>query len=110
MPAVEKTSPYTEWHTPGNKRTVYFTTGDTSTEEILECDVPNYFKYKVYNFTLSGRYFVKKLVGKWNIIEVDGHTKITWEYKIFPKSVIHRLLYLIFLRIAGFLTWNFQCV
>jgi hypothetical protein len=32
MPAIEKTSPYTEWHTPGNKRTVYFMTDDTSTE------------------------------------------------------------------------------
>jgi hypothetical protein len=98
MPAVEKTSPYTEWHTPGNKRTVYFTTGDTSTEEILECDVPNYFKYKVYDFTLSARYFVNKLTGEWDIIEDHDRTKITWKYKIFPKSVIHRIFILSFFR------------
>jgi hypothetical protein len=98
MPAVEKTSPYKEWHTPGNKRTVYFTTGDTATEEILECTVPNHFKYKVYNITLSARYFVKKLIGEWHITEDNGHTQITWQYQIFPKSVIHRLFILNFFK------------
>ena len=98
MPAVEKTSPYSEWHTPGNKRTVYLTDGNRTTEEILECDVPNYFKYKVYDFTISGRYFVKELIGEWHINEHNGRTKITWEYKIFPKSVIHRLFILNFFK------------
>jgi len=85
MSAVEKTNSYLEWYTPGNKRTVYFKTDDTSTEEILECDVPNYFKYKVYNFTLSARYFVKMLTGE-------------WQYNIFPKSFIHRLFILNFFK------------
>lgn len=35
LPGIERKSPFTEWHTPGNKRTVYFTTGDTATEEII---------------------------------------------------------------------------
>lgn len=98
MPAIEKTSPYKEWHTPGNKRTVYFTSGDRATEEILECKVPNYFKYKVYDFTFSARYFVKELVGEWHILNNDGNTRISWEYKIFPKSVIHRLFILNFFK------------
>jgi len=98
LPGIEKTSPFAEWHTPGNKRTVYFTTGDTSTEEILACTVPNHFKYKVYNTTLSARYFVTEITGEWHITEDKGHTKVTWQYQFFPKSIIHRLFILNFFK------------
>ena len=98
LPGIEKTSPFAEWHTPGNKRTVYFTTGDTSTEEILACTVPNHFKYKVYNTTLSARYFVKEITGEWHITEDKGHTKVTWQYQFFPQSSIHRLFILNFFK------------
>ena len=68
LPGIERTSPFTEWHTSGNKRSVYFTTGDPATEEIIECTVPNHFKYNVYKITLSARYFVKEIIGEWHII------------------------------------------
>ena len=98
MPGVEKTSKYSEWHTPGNKRTVFFTDGNKTTEEILECNMPNYFKYRVYDFTLQAKYFVRELIGQWHIIKDNSNTEIAWEYKIFPKSIIHRFFILNFFK------------
>jgi ribosome-associated toxin RatA of RatAB toxin-antitoxin module len=67
------------------------------------------FKYKVYNTTLSARYFVKEIIGEWHIIGNKGHTNVTWQYQFFPKSVIHGLFILNFFKHVGFLVWNCQC-
>lgn len=92
LPGIQKTSPFTDWHTPGMKRTIYFSTGDTAQEEIIECTVPNHFKYKVYNSTLPVKYFVKHIIGEWFIEKSLNNTKIVWTYTMIHKTWLHKLI------------------
>ncbi len=91
LPGIKATSHFDEWHTPGKQRTIYFTSGDTAIEQILECTVPFYFKYRVFNSTLPARHFVKYLTGEWRIDGVGLNTHIQWTYTFVHKSLLHKL-------------------
>ena len=92
LPGIKSTSSFTDWHTPGKSRTIYFTTGDTAKEEILECTVPNHFKYKVFDSTLPIKHFAKYIIGEWFIKKSKNITVLKWTYTIIHKSWLHKLL------------------
>ena len=92
LPGIKKTSLFTDWHTPGMTRTIYFTTGDTAKEEIIECTVPNHFKYRVFDSTLPVKYFIKYITGEWYIEKSKNNTRVTWTYTIIHKTRFHKLL------------------
>lgn len=88
LPAVKKSSPVERWDTPGQKRTVYLESGDTAQEKIIECSKPNFFKYKVHNFTFALKYICKYAIGEWFIYKEKDNTTVEWTYTFYPKDTL----------------------
>lgn len=86
LPAVKSSSHVDRWNTPGQKRTVYLESWDTAQEEILECLKPNFFKYKVSNFTFALKYFCKYAIWEWNMNLKYNKLSIVWTYTFYPKD------------------------
>jgi len=66
IPAIEKTNETEKWIKAGLSRTVTFADGNTATENMLYADAPNYFSYKINNFTAEGlSSLVESVEGAW---------------------------------------------
>ena len=88
IPAVEKTSESEDWIKAGLSRTVTFADGNSAQESMLYVDYPNYFSYKLENFTAESlSSLVERVDGAWVFIAVDKNkVLIDWKYIITPKS------------------------
>lgn len=71
-----------QWNNVGDKKRLTFSDKSTSIEEILVLDDPNYYAYKVYDF--SSRMlsiFLKEIKGEWFLKELEnGKTLVSWKY------------------------------
>jgi hypothetical protein len=87
LPGVIRTVEKEKWIKSGLIRTVFFDDGNTATEELLEVSSPEYFAYKITNFTSPLRFLVNQINGNWKFTtpKVD-FTKIVWEYELIPKN------------------------
>lgn len=107
LPAIVKTDESEKWIKAGLTRTVYFEDGSTSKETLLTVKRHSSFSYKIEDFTSQLRFLAKRIEGDWLFTDLgNGHTKVEWTYKIFPKNFIAReLIHLVLLKnIEGLLT------
>jgi hypothetical protein len=87
LPAVINSNEKEKWIKSGLTRTVFFEDGNTALEELLVVNNPEYFAYKVSNFTSVLRYLIIQVNGNWQFsTEENGSTKIVWEYELLPKN------------------------
>jgi hypothetical protein len=87
LPAVIRSDEKAKWINSGLTRTVFFDDGNTAFEELLEVKSPEYFVYKVSNFTSVLKHLITQINGNWKFsTEENGFTKIVWEYELIPKN------------------------
>jgi hypothetical protein len=87
LPGVIRTNEKEKWIKPGLSRTVFFDDGNTAQEELLEVNSPEYFAYKITNFTSPLRFLVNQINGNWKFSSPNSSfTKIVWEYELIPKN------------------------
>lgn len=79
-----------DWETPGSYRTVFFANGDTLKEELTNFERPNYFAYKVSEFSSFQRHFASYGVGRWWFTANGDTTEIKWTYTFYAKSRFKR--------------------
>ena len=93
IPSIDSTSNEEAWFYPGMKRTVHFSDGSSSEEELLSLSPSSGFTYKVSGFTSSLRMLIKQINGSWTFEErEDGRIHIAWTYEFVPKNFIARFL------------------
>ncbi|SHM72131.1 hypothetical protein [Mucilaginibacter sp. OK098] len=88
IPAIVKTDEQKLWITPGKSRTVTFADGNSAFESMLHVDYPNYFSYKLENFSSENlNSLVERVDGAWVFIALeDDKVLIDWKYVFTPKS------------------------
>ena len=98
LPAVTGTSVVAPWNTVGQSRRVYFETGDSARETIIDYREGEYFAYRVEDFTLAAKYVAKYAVGEWWWREEQGRTVVRWRYTFVPKNFLVRPFLAFFVR------------
>ena len=92
-----------QWSDVGDKKRLTFSDKSTSIEEILVLDDPNYYAYKVYDFSnplLNP--LIKEIKGEWFLKELEnGKTLVSWKYTFNArnwrsKQVLRVLIFLQF--------------
>jgi hypothetical protein len=87
LPGVIRTDEKEKWIKSGLTRTVFFDDGNTASEELLEVSSPEYFAYKITNFTSPLRFLVYQINGNWKFTTPKADfTKIVWEYELIQKN------------------------
>jgi hypothetical protein len=87
LPGVIRTDEKEKWIKSGLTRTVFFEDGNTAREELTEVNSPEYFAYKITNFTSPLRFLVNQINGSWKFSSPNSSfTKIVWEYELIPKN------------------------
>ncbi len=81
----------------GAKRKVFFESGDSAEEELLNVDAPASYNYSIKHFSN----FLEKLSGAaygqlW-FDKIDGRTRITWIYSFHYKNLFKRAILSLFL-------------
>lgn len=85
---VVKTSGTTgPWDKPGSYRTIHLTDGNTVREEVTAADSPDYFAYRLSEFTNPVvRRLVKGARGQWWFTDEGAGTKAKWTYTVDSTS------------------------
>jgi hypothetical protein len=87
LPAVIRSNEKERWIKSGLTRTVFFEDGNIAYEELLVVRNPEYFAYKVSNFTSALRFLIVQINGNWQFSTLEnGSTFIIWEYELIPKN------------------------
>jgi hypothetical protein len=88
IPAIVKTDERELWITAGKSRTVTFADGNSARESMLHVDYPNYFSYKLENFTAENLgSLIERVDGAWVFIALeDGQVLIDWKYVFIAKN------------------------
>jgi hypothetical protein len=88
IPSIVKTNEQEYWIKAGLSRTVTFADGNSALESMLHVDYPNYFSYRIENFTAEGlSNLIEKVEGAWVFIPIeDGKVTIGWKYVITPRN------------------------
>jgi polyketide cyclase/dehydrase/lipid transport protein len=94
LAGVAKTSGTTgPWDKPGSYRTVHLSDGNTLREEVTAATTPDYFAYKLNDFSHP---IVKRLLrgagGQWWFTDEGGGTHVKWTYAVEPASALASLL------------------
>lgn len=89
MPGVERTSGTTgPWDVPGSHRIVHTTDGNQVREEVTAAVAPEYFSYRVTEFTSALiRPLVSEARGQWWFTEANGSTHAKWTYSFDTKAI-----------------------
>ncbi len=83
---MTKTNETQKWNTDGLVRTVFFDDGNTAQEELTFVDSPNYFSYKITNFTSPLRFLINQINGTWKFDYTKDVVNIVWTYQLVPKN------------------------
>ncbi|MBL4683026.1 MAG: SRPBCC family protein [Nannocystaceae bacterium] len=87
VPGVTNTVPLSEgWGGVGARRRVEVKDGSTALEQILESNLPERFRYVVWNYTSSAARHVRYGVGEFRFVPVDGKTRVEWTYAFQAKG------------------------
>ncbi|MCF0075556.1 SRPBCC family protein [Dyadobacter sp. CY261] len=88
IPAIVKTDEQELWITAGRSRTVTFADGNSAFESMLHVDYPNYFSYKLENFSSEGlNNLIERIDGAWVFIALDENSVlIDWKYVITARN------------------------
>jgi hypothetical protein len=98
LPGVIRTDEKEKWIKSGLTRTVFFEDGNTAKEQLTEVNSPEYFAYKITNFTSALRFLVYQINGNWKFTTPNADlTKIVWEYELIPKNNFAHWIILTFL-------------
>jgi hypothetical protein len=74
------------WDHPGAYRTVHLE-GGTAREEITALRRPEYFSYRVSDFSISARHVVAPARGEWWFETRGDSTLVRWTYTFEPRSL-----------------------
>ncbi len=93
LPAVEQTLNQSgRWTTPGETRDLQMSRGITARQEILICEKPRFFAYRVSGFAHILDLMAWGAEARWWFEEVsDGRTRLTWRYTFWPRSRIAQI-------------------
>lgn len=88
IPAIVSSDEKELWITPGRSRTVTFADGNSAFESMLYVDYPNYFSYKLENFSSENlSNLIERIDGAWVFVSLeDNRVLIDWKYVFIPKS------------------------
>jgi hypothetical protein len=75
------------WDHPGAYRTVHLEGGGTAREEITALRRPEYFSYRVSDFSISARHVVAAARGEWWFETRGDSTLVRWTYTFEPRSL-----------------------
>ena len=94
LPAVVKVSEQTgAWDVPGSSRMVHLSDSGTIREEVISCDRPNLFSYKLSKFTGMFSLLVAGANGEWRFKQINNQlTEVNWEYSFDAKGRFTRLI------------------
>lgn len=105
LPGVERTVDQTgSWKTAGETRRLEMSGSITAIQEILICDRPVFFAYRVTGFTHILDLMVHGAEARWRFDQIcDGATEMRWTYTFWPRSMAGKLA--IYPVITTFWTW-----
>lgn len=88
MPGVERTTDTTgPWDVPGSNRIIHTTDGSTVRETVTSAVAPDYFAYRVTEFTSP---LIRRLVtearGQWWFSDAGAGTHAKWTYSFDTKA------------------------
>ena len=88
LPGVWRTTGTTgPWDVPGSYRTVHTTDRQSAREEVTAANAPDYFAYKVTDFTQPLiRRLVKEARGQWWFTDDGDGTRAKWTYSFEARS------------------------
>ena len=75
----------------GHRRRVRFTDGTYLAEEVLD-DTPARFRYLIWGFTGTQRFFVRHGLAEFRFIAHQGGTRLEWTYAFLPRAALLRPL------------------
>lgn len=103
VPGVASTSGNTgPWDVPGSVRTVHLKNGDTAREEVTDYSAPDYFAYRVSDFSFALKHIATQGWGQWWFTPDEGGTHVTWTYTFTARSALTQPL----LRMFALLLWR----
>ena len=102
IPAVVSTSDQSgPWDQPGSSRTVHLGDGSTAGEQVTDVVRPEYFSYRVGEFTNFARHLATEARGEWSFHEIGPSTTLVeWTYAFVARSLPAQLLLTPVIRIA----------
>lgn len=74
------------WGGPGARRRVVLTDGGSALEQILLSELPDRFKYVVWNYDTSAAAYVRYGVGEFRFLDRGGETEVAWTYGFAPRG------------------------
>lgn len=88
IPAVVETIPAagSPWNYVGLERKVFLADGNTAYEILTEVQSPNFFSYKVFNFSNFIGNFADYAVGEWRFEKSNSTTTVFWTYSFKAKN------------------------
>ena len=93
LPAVVSTKDQTgPWDRPGSSRTVCLADGSTAQEEVVACERPSLFRYRVAGFTnpLIGA-LASGATGEWRFSPAGPGTRVIWSYDYTARNALTAL-------------------
>ena len=75
------------WGQKGARRRVVLTDGGEALEEIIESDLPDTFRYIVWNYTTEAAAYVRYGVGEFRFEPVGDTTRVIWTYAFKPRGL-----------------------
>ena len=104
LPGVASTTDTTgPWDVPGSTRIVHLTDGNTVRETVTAATAPDYFAYRLTEFSNPMiRFLVKEARGQWWFTDDGGGLQAKWTYIAESKSFLGVLMLLPVIKIL----WN----
>lgn len=80
------------WTCPGSHRRLLLTNGSSTSEEVLVCDLPNRFVYRMTGLSSPMTFLVTHVDGEWHCApSVASSTKLRWTYAFADRGLLARL-------------------
>ncbi len=89
LPGVVGTTLLTpgEWGVPGARRMVHLSDGGSATEQILEFQAGERFRYQVWDYTSAAARPILYAIGEFQYVALDaGRTELVWTYAFRLRS------------------------
>lgn len=91
-PIVEVREQQGAWETPGQTRVFQTSDGGTMREEMITIDRPNGFANRLTVLSGPFRPLVSTIEESWAFRPVGEGTEATWEWNLYPRSAVGKLL------------------
>jgi hypothetical protein len=93
LPSVLTTENQTgPWNIPGQRRSLRMSGDINATQEILACQRPDFFAYRVTGFTHILDYLSHGAEARWWFDQMpDGSTQMRWTYTFWPRTFVGKI-------------------